>query len=355
MITVKFVDDKPQVTINGKQVEVFPHLEKGCVLVESPRNIEFEDLENIQLKTIPNEIFLLGLSISNGKEKESWLFDLIDIKKIDNNNFTLGLSGDIEPGKWNIKYFYPIFEKNLKELSTELDKTWCETDSINHYFNILVSVRSNWLSKTIKDILEICREKIDCIYEKSIQELAEEMLEENISPETITLKFNFPRHFKALCKQYLSYFDKFLLENGVSCELSLIDKNDITYMTIKVDESTININDLREALAAYFSLPVLAGDNIIFDSQNIKIQQLIANIEHLKSQLRLAKLTISQYENLPSSRPVEYVVIDSLEKESAIELYDGLIKVNKIIKLKFFGIDIEFNVPLLLDKIKNKL
>ena len=116
MIELTFVDKKPKVTINGKEVKVFPRREEGRILVENPENIELKDIENIKLLTIPDKIFFY-LNVENSQEEKSFLVDFILIKKIDNNNFTLELSGPIEPGKWNTKYFYPIFEKHFKTLS----------------------------------------------------------------------------------------------------------------------------------------------------------------------------------------------------------------------------------------------
>ncbi len=115
-------------------------------------------------------------------------------------------------------------------------------------------------------------------------------------------------------------------------------------------------SQLNKALVGYFSLPIVPQEKINFDTYNIATQQLIANIEHLKSQLRLANVTIAQYENnslATSPKPVEYVLVDSLEEESKLKLYDGLITISKLLKLKFFGIEIELNLPLLIDKLKN--
>ena len=143
-----------------------------------------------------------------------------------------------------------------------------------------------------------------------MKELRDNLIEEGLISQTLSLRFRFPNHLKSLCKQYLSYFSKFLSDHDIDCELSLIDKQGITYMTINVDESKVDIDELQKALAGYFSLPALSQENIILHSQDVSTQQLIANIEHLKSQLRLANLTITQYEScsmVNTQRPIEYV------------------------------------------------
>lgn len=354
MIELTFIDEKPKLTINGKEVEIFLAGEVGYICAGYSGKIELKDIENIKFITIPNKMILSNINIKNSQEETSSLLDFISIKKIDNNDCTLEFSGNFETGQWNIKYFYPIFEKHFKTLSTEQDQAWYEFDTEGYYLKILISIDQNYQSKTIKEIVQIYNDKISSVYQETMQELALTMTDNSSVDETIALKFNFPQHLKALCKQYLSYFEKFLLDNGVVCTLSLIDQNDITYMTIKVNESTINIDNLKEALVGYFSLPILAKENMYFESQDIKIQQLLANTEHLKSQLRLANLTIAQYEQLSLPTRIEYVIIDSLHKDSAIELFGGLIKINKMMKFKLFAIDIELDIPLLLEKIKKK-
>lgn len=358
MIELEFVNNKPEVFINRKKVRIHSEIVEGCVLIDDFPNIKVADIENILFSSIPEKIYLHYLPNSyidnNSQKQENW-FSYLSIKKINNSQLTLQISGNVEPGKWNIDYFYPVFKKNLEESILHPNKSWCEADGMGNYFNILVFIQDALLFKTPKDILKLYRNKIDSVYLRSKQELAEITIKENVASETITLEFNFPEHLKDLCKQYLSYFGRFLYDHNIDCELSLIEKNDITYMTINLDESKIDINNLKEALVGYFSLPVIAREEIVFNSQNIDLQQLIANVEHLKSQLRLANITISQYENTYLTRPIEYVLIDSLQEESKLELYGGFIKVGKIIKLKFFGIDIEFDIPRLIDKIKFKL
>ncbi len=105
-----------------------------------------------------------------------------------------------------------------------------------------------WESKTIKELLEPYEKKTDLVYQQTFKELNAKIIQENMLSETVSLKFHFPKHLKALCKQYLSYFGKFLFDQNIECELSLIDKNNITYMTINVEESQIDIDELNGSI-----------------------------------------------------------------------------------------------------------
>lgn len=357
MIEINYVDNNPQVTINKKKLKTWDKLQEGYVYAEDDDvNITFADIENIELRTIPKKLVVLFLCEKDNPKYYN--FDsLIMVESKNDHDSCITFSGNIKSRFWNIEYFYSVFEIKFKELSNIRHKPFCSYDDIdNVYFHCLFYIDRYLESKTIGNILEEYNKKIDLVYKKTFQELNEKIIDENLISETVSLKFHFPKYFKGICKQYLSYFEKILLDQNIECELSLIDIDDITYMTINVDESQIDIEKLKQALVGYFTLPIVAQENVNFDTYNIATQQLIANIEHLKSQLRLANATIAQYEKnslANSPKLVEYVLVDSLDEDSKLNLYDGLIQVDKMLKLKFFGIEIGVSIPKLIDIFKN--
>ncbi|VEP11566.1 hypothetical protein H1P_110016 [Hyella patelloides LEGE 07179] len=356
MIEIEYIDSKPQVIINKKKIKTWDTLEEGCVYAEvGNQKITVLDFEHIRLNAIPNK--LIALIFFTEKRNQNYHFNSLIIKKRNDNDFSLTFSGDIKSRQWNIKYFYSIFKQQFEKLSDRRTKAYCTyDDDDNVYLHFLLSIDQYWKSKTIKEVLEHYNKKTDLVYQQTFEELNSQIIDKILLSETVSLKFNFPKHLRDICKQYLSYFGKFLFDQNIECNLNLIDRDDITYMTIDVDESQIDIEELKQALVGYFALPIVAQENVNFDTYNIATQQLIANIEHLKSQLRLANLTIAQYEHnslANSQKPVEYVLVDSLEEDSKLKLYDGLIQISKTLKIKFFGVEIEFNIPLLIDKFTN--
>lgn len=357
MIKIKSIKGELQITINNKKTRTFKERQDGYIYAEADEdNITFNDIKDVVLNSIPNKIELLIFLSDYNHIKYN--FNFIHIKKENNTNFSIELSGDINSYKYSPEYFYPVFEKNFAKLSDSTNKAYCRSDDeYNKSFYCLLSIDESLYNKTMEYVFKTYSHQVDLIYKNTILNLEEKLLKENLSKENFFLKFNFPKSFKDLCKQYLSYFGKFLSDHNIERELSLIDRNDITYMTINVDDSQIDINELQKTLAGYFTLPIVSPENIAFNNQNIATQQLIANIEHLKSQLRLANLTIARHENnnaINTQRPIEYVLIDSLDEESKLKLFDGFIKVGKVIKLKFLGVDIEFDMPLLIDKVKRR-
>jgi len=314
------------------------------------KNLNFDDIKNSSLDDFPSKGSWDIFDIEESNNNQLYLFKSIQIKKENNSTIFLFFGEIKDYEKYHIRLLYPIFEKILKERFN--DQAECDFASktlCDFYFE--VNVDKTLESITIEKILGIYNNKIKLVYSEVFQEADEKIL----LSSKINLKFSFPKHIKGLCKQYLNYFEKFLFDHNIDCELSLYDKNDITYMSIDVDESKIDADELKKALVAYFSLPVISQENLVLNNQDIANQQLLANVEHLKSQLRLANLTINQFENnrqINTQRPIGYALIDSLDEDSKLNLFDGLIKIGKIVKLKFLGIDIEFDLPLLIDKVK---
>ena len=313
----------------------------------------FNEIKCTRVDDLPSQIYFDMVSLLDSKKNQFYLFRYLTILKRNNYKPIFYIHGEIDSEKFNIKFLYPIFQSKINQILNNHDSALCESDNQGHYFAIKVFINKNQQLETIEEILETYNKKIELVYLLTSKELARQ----NFLSGTVNLKFSFPRNLKALCKQYLSYFEKFLSDYDVDCEMSLVDNDDITYMVINVDESKIDIDELQNALVSYFSLPAISQENIILKNYNIATQQLIANIEHLKSQLRLANITITQYENnniVNTQRPIEYVLVDSLDDESKLKLFSGLVKVGKVMKLKFLGIDIEFDIPLLIEKVKPK-
>ena len=116
MIEIEYIDKKPQVIINKKRIKTWDKLEEGCVYAEvGDEKITVFDFENIKISTIPNKLIIL--IFFKEEDNQNYYINSLIIKKINNHDFCLRFSGDIKSRHWNIKYFYSIFEQQLKKLS----------------------------------------------------------------------------------------------------------------------------------------------------------------------------------------------------------------------------------------------
>ena len=187
---------------------------------------------------------------------------------------------------------------------------------------------------------------------------AESRLALQARSDSIVALFDFPPEVRAPCEQYLLYFVEFLKDLGVEAQADLTHDAGRVLFSITPASGKEALDRIREALEVYLGLP---GARDFGDTESItrdpRIQQLIANIQHLKSQLYLATAalqfkdaTIAQLSSTsgqPAQLPGEVLsaslqVIQSSAPESVDheEMLDGLVELHKY-KGRFY----EVNLP----------
>ncbi|OYD21301.1 hypothetical protein B6S09_16100 [Oceanimonas baumannii] len=110
-------------------------------------------------------------------------------------------------------------------------------------------------------------------------------------------QFRFPKEYKSSFLQYLTYFGQFLEDLGISGDLSISDKADVTYLMFYPENKEMALGNITTALSAYLSIPDKDNVNLIscrddLESQ-VRYQQLSSVVNHLKSQLELSRAVIS--------------------------------------------------------------
>ncbi len=118
------------------------------------------------------------------------------------------------------------------------------------------------------------------------------------SPPPLVARFRFPREFESACEQYLVYFAEFLRDLGVESNTQLLrDGSDLLFSVIPADRNEA-LSRIREALGFYLELPTIYDERenlhgYSSPEMDVVVQKHIANIEHLRAQLRLAEALIS--------------------------------------------------------------
>ena len=106
--------------------------------------------------------------------------------------------------------------------------------------------------------------------------------------ESINLVFNFPRQVATACEQYLLYFTEFLRELGVDAGTNITHDAGKTLFSVVPADAEQALHKIREALDIYLQLPVVYEQSTsIVPMTDIPTQQLIAQVQHLSSQLML--------------------------------------------------------------------
>jgi hypothetical protein len=118
-----------------------------------------------------------------------------------------------------------------------------------------------------------------------------------VNPDAFISQFKFPNEYKHIFTQYLTYFGKFLEDLGIAGEVSIEHKDGKTILKVASDQKQETLDQINAALLSYISLPSSDISTIVkpapdLESQ-IRMQQLLSAVDHMKSQLNLSKAMIS--------------------------------------------------------------
>lgn len=192
-------------------------------------------------------------------------------------------------------------------------------------------------------------------YETSIIKLLDELDE-----SSFISYFNFPKEIESACKQYLVYFTDFLKDLGISAKSTLSTHSEQTIFTVIPTDKKHALELIKETLTVYLNLPSIpevSTINVI--NEDIGVQQLVSNIQFLKSQLVLGNAILqaknATIDSLELSNFQLKQILDKKEKElvkvnEGEDIIKGIIKVNKL-ENKGFSI----NLGEIVRRIKRKL
>jgi hypothetical protein len=170
----------------------------------------------------------------------------------------------------------------------------------------------------------------------------------------VSITFDFPESVRVPCEQYLLYFAQFLQDLGVKATSDLKHDAGQVLFTVTPANPEEALEKIRIALDLYIRLPANPGNIAEFDGE-IGLQRLIANIDHLKGQLRLARaelrasdatieaqqIIIQQQRGLTGEIILESIknVTPRSKEEDKVDLFGGKVSLTKY-KGKFFDLDV---------------
>lgn len=240
-------------------------------------------------------------------------------------------------------------EKFCKE-ETDVNFYLADPEYVNNGFGIEIQVTDSDLP--IKDLYYGVLKKFETIISVSISSLILETKQ-----NSLTNIFHFPDDIQASCEQYLIYFSKFLEDLGINAKTSIETEAQRTLFTITPDDPTQALSQIRDALNIYLSLPDIPDVEVISrDYNDISIQQLVANVYHLKSQLVLAHSIIqakdATIQTLSLNNFQQRQLLESAKNKKAKEekILDGLVTVSEF-DYKGFSV----NIAEIFRRLKRKL
>jgi len=137
-------------------------------------------------------------------------------------------------------------------------------------------------------------------------------------------RFHFPPHIATVCEQYLLYFSKFLADIGISATNDIKHEAGQILFSVTPNDPDEALDKIREALHTYLRLPAIVDNNDFSIDQDPTVQQMAANIQHLRGQLMLAAATIRANEAALQSKDISISMLMSQSGPSDILIASAL-------------------------------
>jgi hypothetical protein len=181
---------------------------------------------------------------------------------------------------------------------------------------------------------------------RELIEITEISLESSLRKDSVVVYFDFPDGVRVPCEQYLLYFIQFLNDLGVEATAELQHEAGQVLFAVTPTNKQEALGKIRAALETYLQLPSNPNIDSLNLEQEVAIQRLAANIDHLRGQLRLSHallqakdatiqaqdITIRQQQHLLSGE----IIIESMKnvtskpkEQDKEELLGGIIEITK--------------------------
>lgn len=263
-----------------------PEYYDGCIYIfePSPDNFKLNEIFSEKIKVIPD-----STSINAGCDFECYPY--IYFASVNKSNRV----------KFTISCYYRLIEwdewislpKYLDEMTKLIKKEEyvisCEQDEDVEYISLIIAFYIDDNDELVGDVLQRIEQKLLSNHDKLIRKYDQDYL--------FSTTFKFPDEYKPQFIQYLSYFSKFLNDLGIICEINLSNSNEFTELLVKSSDVILGNDEIYTLLSAYLQLPsnqtpiIHVIDNSI--EANVRFQQLLSAVDHLKSQLKLSEALIS--------------------------------------------------------------
>lgn len=253
-----------------------------------------DQILDVFIDEIPTEINRLKLyyPLNFNEYFEDILLDKnYDKKEFKDIGFTL--SWDFE--KWKNPYSIEEFALAFSQIASDYVEegvSWVQDDEvISNGCEIrfdLFDKKQTIRSEVEKNLL-ILREMTERVYASLVKKL-------NI--DSVVSLFDFPESIQVACEQYLIYFVEFLKNIGINATADIAHQAGKVLFSVTPVSKEIALDQIREALQVYLSLPSGFYNSDFMSMQVGPLeQQLLANIQHLNGQLRLANALAQMQES----------------------------------------------------------
>lgn len=189
---------------------------------------------------------------------------------------------------WREPYSIGEFMKTFQVLATEggLDTDFTvETDTQEESLGLFLMRKITNLEQTLIDDVQHLARAYTEVHRKTFEIVVRHSL-----PGSLVSVFDFPSDISVPCSQYLLYFVQFLRDMGVQAKGEIKEVQGRTLFSVTPTDGYTALHHIREALDSYLRIP--SASIQVMDAGDPRMQQMMANVEHLRGQLMLAKASL---------------------------------------------------------------
>jgi hypothetical protein len=142
---------------------------------------------------------------------------------------------------------------------------------------------------------------------QSIHESVEASLISKLREDSVVMSFDFPKEVSVACEQYLLYFIQFLKDLGVEASADIQHEAGQVLFAVTPKNKDEALDKIYTALKTYIQIASSPIGGSPDSEDEMAIQRHLANIDHLKSQLRLSYMMVRTQEATIQAQQVTIV------------------------------------------------
>lgn len=281
-----WLDKTPKIFFSQKGNDFFPLLSdkiESIVITISTKNIPENEANKLFPEDFFSNDFINFINDNRDKDDDSSLFLTVTING--DKSVTarmLFLEFIFAAQFWKLQFsMHDYLNEIRKHLVGELREE--KTDFFTGQFQFVLAK-----DLTLQEIFDTVIQDLDNAFHKAFEELSQKTKNNSL----ITRFFSFPEEVRVPCEQYLLYFTEFLKDLGINSTADIKHEAGEILFSVTPNNPTQALDKIRVALEIFLSLP--KKEIIIIPDEEFEIAMLKAkaNIDHLNSQLSLAKAEI---------------------------------------------------------------
>lgn len=345
-------DGSSGISVFVNEVELEPRYTRissnsAGIRVDIRRNA-WEPIRSQRLSDVPSDITEIRFDPRLKRLPDMRMVPIFLWREGGNVTFTFRAAFNVHSWKrpWSMGEVRSEVRTLVRESSSKI--TWDDSSPVVSLLSFSIAVRDFDYTATFGELIDQWSSEAESIIKE-----AERRLASQLKSDSLVALFDFPREVRASCEQYLMCFVDFLKTLGIEAQSDITHDAGRALFSVTPDTGVEALAHIKEALEIYLELPLAQSLGDLTLIHDPRVQQLQANVDHLKAQLNFANAilqlkdaTIHQLNVAVRSSAITPEVLQSSlrlmassEENEDEEFFEGAVKLRKY-EGKGFQIDL---------------